>query len=69
MPIDGKEAQYEDAKLYNVQLELLFGGDNCHNVDRILRLPGTINIPDAKKLKKGRKPTRKKRALPPWAES
>jgi len=56
VPIDGDDAKYEDAKLYNVQLEILFGGDNCHNVDRIMRLPGTLNIPDAKKLKKGRKP-------------
>lgn len=57
VPINGIDAAYEDAKLYNMQLELVFGGDNCHNVDRIMRLPGTINIPDAKKLKKGRKPT------------
>lgn len=55
--IDGDDAKYEDAKLYNVQLERIFEGDNCHNVDRIMRLPCTLNIPDAKKLKKGRKPT------------
>jgi hypothetical protein len=57
VPIDGDNAKYEDAKLYNVQLERIFEGDNCHNVDRIMRLPGTVNIPDAKKLKKGRKAT------------
>lgn len=45
----------EDAKLYNLQLELLLGADSCHNIDRICRLPGTINLPDATKLKKGRK--------------
>ena len=55
--IDGDVAKYEDAKLYNIQLERIFEGDNCHNVDRIMRLPGTVNVPDAKKLKKGRKPT------------
>ena len=54
--IDGDVAKYEDAKLYNVQLETLFDGDNCHNVDRIMRLPGTVNVPDALKQKKGRKP-------------
>lgn len=54
IPIEGDLAAAEDAKRYNVQLETLFGGDNCHNIDRILRLPGTINIPDARKLKKGR---------------
>jgi len=45
---------------YNKQLELLLGGDNCHNIDRIMRLPGTLNIPDAKKIAKGRIPTEAK---------
>ena len=57
LPIDGDLERAEDAKRYNLQLELLFGADNCHNVDRIMRLPGTINIPDAKKLRKGRTKT------------
>jgi hypothetical protein len=56
IPIDGDLPKAEDAKRYNQQLELLFGGDNCHNIDRLMRLPGTINIPDANKLRKGRKP-------------
>ncbi len=33
------------------------GGDNCHNIDRIMRLPGTVNIPNAKKQAAGRNPT------------
>jgi AraC-like DNA-binding protein len=52
--IDGDVTKAEDFELYNKRLEQIFGGDNCHNVDRIMRLPGTINIPDAKKRKKGR---------------
>lgn len=52
--INGDLALAEEAKLWNRQLELLFGADDCHNVDRIMRLPGTINRPDAKKRKKGR---------------
>lgn len=55
--IEGDLAKAEDAKRYNQQLEVLFGADNCHNIDRIMRLPGTINVPDAKKKKKGRTST------------
>jgi chloramphenicol 3-O-phosphotransferase len=53
--INGDLVRAEDAKRYNQQLELLFGADACHNIDRIMRLPGTINIPNAVKKKKGRK--------------
>ncbi|MCC6407596.1 MAG: hypothetical protein IT453_10535 [Planctomycetes bacterium] len=52
--LTGSADDYEDAKLYNKQLELRLGGDNCHNVDRIMRLPFTLNRPDARKRKKGR---------------
>lgn len=54
IPINGELGLAEEAKRYNQQLEVLFGADHCHNVDRILRLPGTVNIPDARKVKKGR---------------
>ena len=53
--LDGTEEMYEDAKLYNKRLEQLLGGDHCHNVDRIMRVPGSINRPDARKRKKGRR--------------
>lgn len=46
----------EQAKLYNLQVELLLGGDSCHNVDRIMRLPGTVNWPNEKKRKRGQLP-------------
>jgi hypothetical protein len=54
LPINGEIGLAEEAKRYNQQLETIFGGDHCHNIDRIMRLPGTINVPDEKKLKKGR---------------
>lgn len=41
----------------NRQLAADLGGDNCHNIDRIMRLPGTINLPNAKKRQAGRVPT------------
>lgn len=41
---------------HNRHLEKVFGADNCHNVDRVLRVPYTINWPNEKKRKLGRKP-------------
>lgn len=39
----------EQFEAYNRQLETDLGGDHCHNIDRIMRLPGTINVPNAPK--------------------
>jgi hypothetical protein len=55
--IKGRESAYNDAARYNQALEVAFGADPCHNVDRIMRVPGTINRPDKRKLEKGRVPT------------
>ncbi len=57
IPVNGDIAKCEELKLYNVQVEKFFGGDACHNVDRILRFPGTTNLPNAKKKAAGRKPS------------
>jgi hypothetical protein len=38
----------------NLALARALGGDSCHNIDRIMRLPGTWNLPNKKKLKAGR---------------
>lgn len=38
----------------NLQLAHDLGGDHCHNIDRIMRLPGTTNWPNKKKIKLGR---------------
>lgn len=54
--IGGDLVRVADAEAYNQQLEILLGGDHCHNVDRIMRLPGTINVPDDKKRARGRVP-------------
>ena len=53
--IDGDIHAANEAELFNIGLEQKFGGDHCHNVDRILRLPGTVNVPTAAKMDKGRR--------------
>lgn len=50
------DARIAEIESRNFTLGQELGGDKAHNVDRILRLPGTINVPDAGKLKKGRVP-------------
>lgn len=47
-------ANLERIESCNRVLERALGDDKCHNIDRIMRLPGTINLPDNKKLAKGR---------------
>ena len=51
--IDGKERNYVEFERYNKALAAVLGGDNCHNVDRILRLPGCLNLPNKGKRAKG----------------
>lgn len=67
LEVGGDRAAAEDAERYNLQLESLFDADHCHNVDRIARLPGTINWPNEKKLAKGRSPTLA--SVSSWADS
>lgn len=55
--VNGDERKAEELEAYNIQLEVVFGADACHNVDRILRLPGTVNVPNKKKIAKGRTPS------------
>ena len=54
-PDDGDWSALE---AYNKHLENLYAADACHNIDRILRLPFTVNLPNAKKRRAGRSEVR-----------
>lgn len=38
----------------NVQVRDYFDADACHNIDRVMRVPGTVNYPNARKVARGR---------------
>lgn len=44
------------AERLNKAIADLCGGDHCWNVDRLMRVPGTVNVPNAKKRAAGRVP-------------
>lgn len=55
--VGGAPESIANAKAYNVGLRDSFvGADNCQSLDHLMRLVGTVNWPDEKKRKKGRKP-------------
>lgn len=56
-PTTDNTEPWTTGEAYNRGLEQAFGADTVHNCDRLMRLPGTINVPNKKKAAKGRKPT------------
>ena len=53
--VDAHEARlWEVVEARNLKVEANLQADACHNADRIMRLPGTVNLPGDKKRKKGR---------------
>jgi hypothetical protein len=54
--INGDPLNVDLIEAQNRKLAADLGGDNTHNIDRILRVPGTINILDERKRAKGRVP-------------
>ncbi|NVE95890.1 DNA-primase RepB domain-containing protein [Altererythrobacter lutimaris] len=46
----------DDVEAINRWLASELGGDHCHNIDRIMRLPFTTNLPNKKKRQSGRLP-------------
>ena len=48
-PIRATEESIDATERVNRKIAYAVGGDHCHNVDRMLRVPGTINWPSPKK--------------------
>jgi hypothetical protein len=55
-PVTVTDANRDEIKRRNIALSDRLGGDDCENLDRVMRLPDTTNIPNAKKRKAGRVP-------------
>lgn len=52
--LENPDADFAKVEGINAGLAKLLGGDNCQNIDRVMRVPGTINWPNEKKRKAGR---------------
>lgn len=63
---DGDESRAAEMEAYNLQIEVQLQADACHNIDRIMRLPGTVNLPGEKKRKKGRVPALARVVVEDW---
>lgn len=46
----------ERVEAANQAIAQQIGGDNCHNLNRLMRLPGTVNMLNAAKIARGREP-------------
>lgn len=49
---EGSE-DFDRVEAINRSIASHWGGDNCHNIDRLLRLPGVVNYPNKKKRERG----------------
>ena len=49
-------SKWEGIEDINYSIEKKLGADHCHNIDRLLRIPGTVNWPDAGKRARSRVP-------------
>lgn len=52
-PVDAPDEK-QRIKNLNAGIAKQLGGDKCHSLDHIMRLPGTVNVPNERKINKGR---------------
>ena len=55
-PIPVTEDAIPRLEQLNKNFAIGLGGDKCHSLEHLLRIPGTMNLPNAKKVAAGRKP-------------
>ena len=65
-PRQATAARVEAAEALNRRIEAALGAQGTHNIDRLLRLPGAVNYPNARKRKLGRGRTRAKLLSATW---
>lgn len=64
VPLQGDPGALERVEQVNIGLAEAFGGDPAvHNVDRVLRLPGTVNYANPTKMRRGYPPRTQSRVL------
>lgn len=52
--LDETVSDFSAVEQANRGLEAMFDGDHCHNIDRVMRVPGTVNYPNEAKRARGR---------------
>jgi hypothetical protein len=55
-PVKVTDANRLELKSRNKYMREIFSADPCENLDRVMRLPGTVNFPNPAKIKRGRVP-------------
>jgi RecA-family ATPase len=51
--MDAPAKDWLPVEAVNMSLRDTFGGDDCHNIDRLLRIPGSVNYPNKAKRERG----------------
>ncbi len=54
--LDGPCGNLASIEAINLQVRDWFEADACHNIDRLMRVPGSVNYPDKRKIARGRTP-------------